>query len=594
MQQNISISIRILLALSIIVIPLLGTQPTAYAAAPSSQIDAVLALDVSNSMKESDRNKLANEAMKMFIDMLSPTGDKVGIVAYTDRIEREKALLDIKSEADKQDLKQFIDQINHGAYTDIAVGVKEAVKVLENGADPAHEPMIVLLADGNNYLNKNGSRTQAQSDQELNQAVADAKKMGIPIYTIGLNADGQLNKSVLDQIASKTGGKSFVTDSADDLPQILSEIFASHLKLKVVPIDSITSNGKYQDVKINVPNANVLEANISIMSEKPVEVRLIDPTGNSVPIPSADVLQSKSKSYSLLKLMQPEQGDWTLQVKGVAKDKIDINLIFNYDLALTMKPIPSKSYKPGDTIDIESYLISNGQPLDNKELYNNMKAVALLKDIDTGKSVEVPLNNKGDRFTGEVSIKDKHLYELIVKAEDKSFYRETKPVQIDAKSGKVTTPPPTESGDSPEDKPFPTLLVVGGVLGAAALAAAAFFIMKAMKQANRAFVGQLVIEIKDENTGEKSYPQYKKLNGFRGKFTLHQVLQLAPELKETDKIVFTPSNQDRIMIRSNGDSTIEKSGRAVQASNGVELKNGDRITVPLASVDKTIMIEYLV
>lgn len=148
----------------------------AQAAQAASKIDAMLVIDVSNSMDTSDKDKIGNEAMKMFIDMLSSSGDKVGIVAYTDKIEREKALLEIRSQADKEDLKQFIDQLNRGPYTDIAVGVKEAVKVLQQGADPAHEPMIVLLADGNNYLNKNGGRTQAESDQELSAAVEDAKQ----------------------------------------------------------------------------------------------------------------------------------------------------------------------------------------------------------------------------------------------------------------------------------------------------------------------------------------------------------------------------------------------------------------------------------
>ncbi|WP_397361840.1 VWA domain-containing protein, partial [Paenibacillus sp.] len=251
----------LLLALCLAASPFAAVQ--AYAATSAqSHIDAVLLIDVSNSMKTSDKNKVASEAMKMFIDMLSTQGDKVGIVAYTDKVQREKALLEISSETDKQDLKDFIDGLDRGAYTDIAVGVEEAVKVLQNGSDPNHEPIIVMLADGNNDFNKSTGRTQSESDQELNAAVEVAKKNGYPIYTIGLNADGKLNKQKLADLSNQTGGKAFSTDSADDLPQILSEIFASHLKLKVVPVQSITANGDYQDVTVNVPNGSVLEANI--------------------------------------------------------------------------------------------------------------------------------------------------------------------------------------------------------------------------------------------------------------------------------------------------------------------------------------------
>ena len=286
------------------------------------------------------------------------------------------------------------------------------------------------------------------------------------------------------------------------------------------------------------------------------------------------------------------EGDWKLEVKGVSQDKIDINLVFNYDLELAMDAIPTKTYSKGDKIDINSYLMSNGQKLQDQELYQNMNAVLLVKDLDTGDTSEVKLNNMGDHFEGSYKIAESHDYELTVRAEEKSFYRETQPVKISAKAGA------SSSGSSTIDQPkdessTPLWIYVAGAVGLLAVAAAAYFIMTAVKKANRGFVGQMIIEIRDENTGDKTHPQYKKLNAFRGKFNLHQLLQLAPEMKETELIVFTPGTQDRIVLKNNSACTIEKSGRAVDASKGVELKGGDRLTVPLTNVDKTILIEYL-
>ncbi|MGW8441537.1 vWA domain-containing protein [Paenibacillus sp. S33] len=580
---------------TMIMTSILAWQPQmANAASPSaSKVDAVLVVDVSNSMNTSDPGKIGNEAMKMFIDMLSTQNDKVGIVAYTDVVQREKALLNITSEADKQELKTFIDGLNRGAYTDTSVGVKEAIRILQDGKTAGHAPMIVMLADGNNDFNKTTGRTESQSDQDMAQAVAEAKNNGVPIYTIGLNADGKLNKNKLADIAQQTGGKSFITSSADDLPNILSEIFASNLKLKVVPLQSITANGDYQDVTVTVPNDSVLEANISIMSSKPVDARLIDPSGNTKPIPSSDVLLSKSKSYSLIKLLKPVAGDWKLQVKGVQQDQIDINLVFNYDLELKMDAPSAKSYKKGDAVQIRSYLTSNSQQLQDQELYANMNAVLKVKDLDSGTTNEVPLTNAGDSFTGSYTIPDEHDYELTVRAEEKSFYRETQPVTISAKAGATSgTNTGTTQPTTPAEKSKLMPLILLG-LGLLVLLVAAYFIWKAVKKANRGFVGQIVLEIRDENTGEKTYPQYKKLNTFRGKFNLHQLLQLAPEFAATDKVVFTPANQDRIIVRSTPEITIEKSGRAVDTGNGLELKNGDRLTIPLASVDKTILLEFI-
>ncbi|GGD59330.1 vWA domain-containing protein [Paenibacillus nasutitermitis] len=588
--RRISLQI-IAVSAAVLLLPFISLSPV-HAGQDTSQIDAVLVLDVSKSMSTSDPGKIGNEAMKMFIDMLSEQGNQVGIVAYTDQIEREKALLNIKSSADKKNLKSFIDQLNRGAYTDISVGVKEAIQILDDGADPNHEPMIIVLADGNNDFNASTGRTQAKSDADMDKAIKEANDSGVPIYTIGLNANGKLNEAALARISDLTGGKSFATASADDLPNILSEIFASHLELNVVPVDSITADGSYQNVKISVPNANVLEANISIMSAKPVEAKLVDPSGSSIAIPSDNVLLSKSKSYTLLKLLKPSEGDWTLQIKGVKRDKIDINLVFNYDLTLAIDPLASTTYSQGDKVPFSSYLVSGGKKLEDKTQYSNMSAVLLVKDLDTGTTQEFPMENAGDHFEGTYKVAEKHDYEIRVKAKEASFFRETDPVTITAKagtSGQTTTQP---AGN--DKKPFPVVPVILGVAGLAVLLVAAYYVLKLLKQANRGFVGQLVIEIRDENTGDKTSPQYKKLSAFKGKLLLHQLLQLAPELKETDKVVFKPGSNDRIVLHNGSTCTVEKSGRAVDASRDLEMKSGDRITVTLAQVDKTIFIEYLV
>lgn len=582
------LSYQLICISALLLLPFSGLS-TAYAAQGASRIDAVLVLDVSNSMSTSDPGKIGNEAMKMFVDMLSEQGDQVGIVAYTDEIQREKALLEIKSAADKENLKGFIDQLNRGAYTDISVGVKEAMQILDDGADPDHEPMIILLADGNNDFDKDSGRTEAQSDADMKKGIKEANDSGVPIYTIGLNANGKLNEEALAELSDLTGGKSFSTDSADDLPQILSEIFASHQELNVVPVDSFTADGSYQNVKISVPNANVLEANISIMSSKPVEAKLVDPAGNAVAIPSDGVLQSRSKSYSLLKLLKPSEGDWTLQIKGVNRDKIDINLIFNYDLSLAMDPLGSTAYSKGDKVQFSSYLVSGGKKLEDKTQYSNMSAVLLVKDLDTGTTEELPMENAGDHFEGTYKIADEHDYEIRIKAEEESFFRETDAVTITAKAGTAPAKPEVKA-----EKPFPVVPVIIGAIGLAVLLAAAYFVLRLLKQANRGFVGQLVIEIRDENTGDKTSPQYKKLSAFKGKLLLHQLLQLAPELKETEKVVFKPGSNDRIVLYNGSSCTIEKSGRAIGEARPLEMKSGDRIAVSLKQVDKTILIEYLV
>lgn len=594
-KNYLNIGLSIVLAM----IMLFSSSLSLYAASSDggTKMDAVLAVDMSNSMNQSDKNKLSNEAMKMFIDMASVSGDKIGILGYTDQVVREKAMLKIDSTKDKESLKSFVDSLTRGPYTDVAVGVSEAINILESGREPGHEPLIVLLTDGNNSLNKD--RTQQQSDQLLDESLKKAKDQGIPIYTIGLNADGKLNKDVLQKISDETGGKFFTTTDAASLPQILSEIFANHMKLKVVPITTLQSNGQYQDVTISIPNASVLEANISIMSNKPVEVKLFDPSGQEQTIPSDKLLLSKSNAYSLLKILKPAQGDWKLQVKGVNKEEIKINLLFNYDLEVVMTPLSKQKYKKGDVIDITAELQSSGARATEPELYKDLKSTLLVKDLDTQQVEEIPLTQKDQQFIGSYKVADEHDYELVVRLEDSSMLRESEPVAITAKpDGAVkpsATPSATKTPEASEDeKPFPWLYVILGVVGLIVIVLAGLYAMAMVKKANKGFFGQMVIEVRDENTGERSNPQYKKLNTFKGKFNLHQLLQLAPELAEVNKISFTPGKNDTIIITNQTSCVIEMGGRVIDASKGREIRKNDRMKVTLQNVNKSISIEYII
>jgi Ca-activated chloride channel family protein len=578
--------------LAAVILVLLLCLPLGVLAAPAAsdtKIDAVLSVDVSTSMNESDVNKVSFEAMKMFIDMASVQGDKIGVVAYTDQILREKALLKIGGPQDKTNLKTFIDQLTRGPYTDVALGVSEAVKVLESGGtEQGHVPLIVLLTDGNNSLN--AGKSQDQSDQMLNQALKTAKDKGIPIYTIGLNADGKLNKDSLERISTETGGKLFITSTADNLPQILSEIYASHLKLKVVPLSGLTANGDFQDVTVNIPNASVLEANISIMSSKPVEAKLSNPSGQEQAIPSDKIVSSVSSAYTLIKLLNPAQGDWKLKIKGVPKEKIDINLIYNYDVQVSMELSSSISYNPGDSVPVKAYLQSNGQKVTDANLYKNAKATLVVTDLDTKNTTETPLSSSAQGIEGSMKVAEAHDYELKVKVEDANFVRESQPAKISAKAGASASAAAPGTAPAQKGSLITPVAWIGGLL---VLLAAALIALAQWKKANKGFFGQMVIEVKDEDTGERTSPQYRKLNAFKGKVELHQLLQLAPEFAETKQIILKPGPGDTVVLYNQSGCSVEKGGRVFDAEKGRELKNNDRIKISLQNVNKSIMVEYL-
>jgi uncharacterized protein YegL len=575
--------IKSILVAAVILVFQLGSIPLVNAQnnAPSSNLDVVFVLDSSGSMKESDPEEIRTEAIKMFLDMSQVQGNKVGLVAYSDNVVREHNLDTINSSDDKDRIKNMAVNIPLGQKTDTGCGILEAVNLMDSGHDKNHKPMIILLSDGKN----DPLRKSEDSLKDLKTAISTCKDKGYPVYTIGLNYDGSVDKTQLEEMSSETKGKNYITNTASDLPKILTDIYADNSKLKVQDGGTVTSNGEYQDLKVKIPNSNVLEANISMISDSEVEVKLLDPNGKEVNIPSQNAVFTTSKKYSMLKLIKPTEGEWTVKVKGVNGSNIKVSYIFNYDLNLEANFTP-QTPKNGDKLKVEAYFASNAQKISDKSLYNNMKAKLMVKDMKGNLVKEIPLNYEEEIFKGEYSIPDKGKYELKVRVDGNSFYRESTALVVGNESGTAAAKA-SSSKTSVLKKPA----VLGGMVAvvAAILLGGIFFLVK--KKRVQGF-GRIELSIRDENSGEMSPPQFRNLDGYVGSFTLFEILALKQEFAETDTIKFLFRNDDGVEVINKSKCVIQRSGRKLENDSKVTMYNGNKITVFLNSVSKSIVIEF--
>ncbi|MDP4146955.1 MAG: VWA domain-containing protein [Bacillota bacterium] len=545
----------------------------------SSNMDVVFVLDSSGSMSTSDPEEIRTEAIKMFLDMSHVQGDKVGLVAYSDNIVREKSLDKISSSQDKDSIKSMIEGIPFGQKTDTGLGLKRAVQLMDSGHDSTHKPVIVLLSDGKNDPQRNSDA----SLKDLNDAIKEAHDKGYPVYTIGLNADGSVDKNQLGSISQGTDGKSFITNTAQDLPTILRDIFADNLKLKVMDAGTIQANGDYQDVKFSIPNSSVMEANISMISTNPVQVKLIDPKGTEEPVPSTNNILTSSKKYSLLKIVKPAQGDWTLKVKGVSGDKIQVSLIFNYDLQVEAQITPQSVHK-GDKVNINAYLASNSQKVDDKDLYKDMSAKLTIKNLKDNSSKEVSLTNSGSAFTGSFTMPSDDKYELKVTVDGKSFSRESTPVVIGG--GAVAVSKPAKTNDSGS-----TGLIIG-IVAAMILITLAVILVLIYKKKNRQGFGRAMLQVRDENTAIADPPLYRNLDTYKGSFSLFELLGLKEQYSETEKLRFLFRDDDSVEVKNESGCIIQKSGRNIDGDSKLILHNGERIVIRLNKVPKSVTMEF--
>lgn len=426
----------------------------------ANNIDAVLLIDFSKSMNKSDPEALSIEAFKLFIDLCSTYGDRIGVAAYTDEIVKEIPLKEIKSEYDKETLKASLENIPKGNYTDIGLGLKKAVELLESPSPSSNRPMIILLSDGRNDV-KGSNRTEEQSKEDMTEAIDKAIEKEYKIYTIGLNANNDVDVDELNKIAQYTNGHAFITDSAEELPKILNTIFTDYV---VAYNNAPEIIGKIQNIKI---------------------------------------FSNKDKSIDLSSIFRDPDSD-----------------------AMLFKIESSND-------DIADFDISKGE-LHIKPIKKGISQLLLTAEDPRGATASISINLK------------------IITA----WYK--------------------------------TVILLTVIL-IPILVYLIYFISHSRKPLH----GEIAIEIKDENTGHIKAPYYVKLKGYKGKVTLHQLLQRAKDYRETDRILLSPGRQERLNIKNLSPCLIHKDGRILIGKKVHEIRANEKVVISLNKINKSIIIEYI-
>jgi Ca-activated chloride channel homolog len=235
-----------LLALAALLVSL--ARPQALALVPREQATIVLVMDVSGSMNATDveptRLVSSQRAASGFIERL-PEKFRVGIVSFASTAQTLT-----RPTTDRVAVYEAIDSLHAEGATAMGDGLELALDVQRptpgssgRAARPAPSPraqqdagdeapmVVLLLSDGANTQ----GRTQPM------QAAADAKALGVPVFTISLGTDqgmvdvpdetGNLrripvppDRLTLQRIAEITGARFFAAPSTGDLKEVYREL----------------------------------------------------------------------------------------------------------------------------------------------------------------------------------------------------------------------------------------------------------------------------------------------------------------------------------------------------------------------------------
>jgi Ca-activated chloride channel homolog len=235
-----------LLALAALLVSL--ARPQALALVPKEQATVVLVMDVSGSMNATDvaptRLVASQRAAVVFIEEL-PERFRVGIVSFASTAQTLT-----RPTTDRVAVHEAIDSLHAEGATAMGDGIERALDVKRPPTPPSsgstarpspsppaqgdadEAPLVVLLLS-------DGANTQGRTQPM--EAAADAKALGVPVFTIALGTDrgmvdvpdetGNLRRIpvppdtlTLQRIAETTGARFFAAPSNSDLKQVYREL----------------------------------------------------------------------------------------------------------------------------------------------------------------------------------------------------------------------------------------------------------------------------------------------------------------------------------------------------------------------------------
>lgn len=290
---------------------------------PGTDLDAVLALDISGSMDNNDSEYLTRSSAKMLIDLLSDKS-RVGAVLYNSEIADSFPLSTVASAngSQRETHKEWFDRFSYTGGTNIEAGMTAAVEMLDLPADGNADVILFMTdADDLSLFVSNWREKLAQS--------------GIRVMPIGFG------KRVKTRIFEKLSYEQHeMVETATDLPLAYATVF-SRL------VDTKPFEPTYQDRAYTFGVApEVIGLNIIVIADDVGELtyRLFGPLREITLVPDSEpgALVGGDAGYIVIKLDRklleavnpPGSGSFSLSVAPEPQRTMVIPI---YDLSLDVE-----------------------------------------------------------------------------------------------------------------------------------------------------------------------------------------------------------------------------------------------------------------
>jgi VWFA-related protein len=168
----------------------------------------VLVVDRSLSMEEEDRIGSLKQAVASFLLKL-PEGSRIAVVAFGSEVERICPFT-----TDREQVRSAVNALRPGGATRFYDAVAEALELLDHETG---RRAVLALTDGEDTFSRSA---------DLASTTASAQRLGLPVHTLGLGTEEEIESADLRKLANSTRGQYYPARSADQLRSIYETIAA--------------------------------------------------------------------------------------------------------------------------------------------------------------------------------------------------------------------------------------------------------------------------------------------------------------------------------------------------------------------------------
>ncbi|MBI5142941.1 MAG: VWA domain-containing protein [Nitrospirae bacterium] len=405
---------RVLLLLIAVLIAASNSWASADA---SDNLDVVLVMDSSGSMKKTDPRSLRKQAAKLFVSLLSPK-DRVAVVSFSDKVEILRGFEAVGTDVSRKAVLGAIDRIHsRGMFTDIQGGLGAALALQTKEPPSGQRKIVILMTDGK--VDTGSRRKDEESIAAITgNQVEEYKEASTSIFSMAFTKGS--DAELLEHVAFKTGGYMEVSETSADLHRVFLDFFN---KLKS-PVETTISGNKFR------LDESVSEATLIARKSSPdVKVVLVDPSGNEVRSFGRDsgFELFSTEAYDLITIKHPKSGEWSIKFSHGDGNKV----VLITDLKLEC-PVHESFVSRGARLPVEMHLSRGDELQDDHELLMDTQFELVIEGPGESdhKAVSVTDDgNGGDHSAGDgiysavVAFDQPGSYKLVAKADGKSFSR---------------------------------------------------------------------------------------------------------------------------------------------------------------------------